>query len=672
MAEDRVDVRFGAQTGELRAGVSEAIGILNESFGSLTSLLSTVTTGFLGLAIGEEVISKIGEAFERVVGQTQEFDEKIDLLSKKLGTSTEEATVLSTALANVGINTETYTGILFKLERQVATNEDKLKALGIATRDHNDRLLEGNALMQSALARMQEFRAGTDQNAFALTAFGRSAEQVYQILRLTPEVLATASSEVEQFGAVTEANVEAAHHYQEAVNKLGTEWGLFVTGIGNAVIPALTSLLTWLDTDTEALRRMQSQAEQGITGVSIAALQAEAATLDKLLKAGADPGSRFGTKDVDARFAAEKRLLEIDQQLRDLEVAPAATGGKESFVDHSGDAAAAKKAAEEEKKWLDTLIADRKKATAARLDTEKASIDIARTTAEGELDIEQEKINQEAVLGQISAAESIRQTEALEQRRYEIELKALQDRVELMGLENKERERLDVEIEKLEQKHQLTMTQLQNRATQAQIASWKTILSPIQQTISQSVQGILQGTQTVMGAVRNLLTGLLSSFVDFGAKWASEWLIQQMVTETTASATSVTSSIGQIMNSAAVAAAGAYAAIAAIPYVGPALAPAAAATAYGATASFAAGVIPFAEQGFDVPRDTLAYLHKDEMVLPKELGDVVRQGGGGDIHLHVHATDGDSVKRLFKNHGASLAAALRHQMRNFNPSLKPT
>ncbi len=81
-----------------------------------------------------------------------------------------------------------------------------------------------------------------------------------------------------------------------------------------------------------------------------------------------------------------------------------------------------------------------------------------------------------------------------------------------------------------------------------------------------------------------------------------------------------------------------------------------------------------AEGGWDaVPSDQIAQLHKNEMVLPAPLAEGVRnmtannggRGDGGDTHLHVHAVDAQSVRRLFKNNGAALMATLKQQQRNF-------
>ena len=64
-------------------------------------------------------------------------------------------------------------------------------------------------------------------------------------------------------------------------------------------------------------------------------------------------------------------------------------------------------------------------------------------------------------------------------------------------------------------------------------------------------------------------------------------------------------------------------------------------------------------------------IHKGEMIVPEQFASRVRDGGGlgdgGDVHLHVHAVDSDSVKRLFRDNAAALSEVLRRQVRNFAP-----
>jgi hypothetical protein len=119
-----------------------------------------------------------------------------------------------------------------------------------------------------------------------------------------------------------------------------------------------------------------------------------------------------------------------------------------------------------------------------------------------------------------------------------------------------------------------------------------------------------------------------------------------------------------IQADAAVAAAGAYAATAAIPFIGPELAPGAAAAAYGAVSSFQ---VAAAEGGWDnVPYDDYpTLLHKNEMVLPRNLADGVRNMASGGLRGPSMASSASfGNPSTVHNTGGSFSAAL-HQTNNF-------
>ncbi|HJS32691.1 MAG TPA: hypothetical protein VJ924_11890 [Alphaproteobacteria bacterium] len=210
---------------------------------------------------------------------------------------------------------------------------------------------------------------------------------------------------------------------------------------------------------------------------------------------------------------------------------------------------------------------------------------------------------------------------------------------------------------------------------------------------SQAFNRVLRDGLRFRDAMADIARDVSAAFVDAAAQLAINWLRTQIemtlasegqaavrgtvgATEAGASsAISVSSTIGSILNDAARAAA-AFASIAAIPIFGPALAPGAAAAAYGATAAFAGAVVPFAERGFDVPADTLAYLHKDEMVLPAALAERIRglsdprgraPSGPTIGQVVIHATDADSFRRMLRRNPGAIADAMMAAHRGFKP-----
>jgi hypothetical protein len=93
-------------------------------------------------------------------------------------------------------------------------------------------------------------------------------------------------------------------------------------------------------------------------------------------------------------------------------------------------------------------------------------------------------------------------------------------------------------------------------------------------------------------------------------------------------------------------------------------------------AAFAGALAFSAERGYAVPQGvmaggidgrggTMGIVHPGEMILDEPAANNLRDGKmGGDVHVHVTATDAEDVKRLFMNNKSALAAAIKAAIRD--------
>jgi len=86
----------------------------------------------------------------------------------------------------------------------------------------------------------------------------------------------------------------------------------------------------------------------------------------------------------------------------------------------------------------------------------------------------------------------------------------------------------------------------------------------------------------------------------------------------------------------------------------------------------ALGIPSFDVGAYSLPQDTLAMVHKGEMILPPGLADMVRGGGmgGGGVHVHFTNNGGGMSDAEIMRHSDTIAQAVRQEMRNFNRSLR--
>ncbi len=173
--------------------------------------------------------------------------------------------------------------------------------------------------------------------------------------------------------------------------------------------------------------------------------------------------------------------------------------------------------------------------------------------------------------------------------------------------------------------------------------------------------GMASFSQGIRGLFLSMGDALVGVFADIAAKWVANQIMMRLFGQTTAAK--------NIAASAAEAGAAGTASFAAAPWPIDMGAP-----AFGAEMAMAAGAYSGAislDTGmWQVPRDMLANIHKDETVLPKHEAEQFRSGGqGGSSGSHkitINAVDAAGVKRLFMEHGPALVDSLLKQSRNFN------
>ena len=328
------------------------------------------------------------------------------------------------------------------------------------------------------------------------------------------------------------------------------------------------------------------------------------------------------------------------------------------------------------------------------------------------LEMEKDAADQALADGRISQLERLDMEIEFENRRYQIAYDALQERIALAGQDptysQTAIDKLKAQMGELGQGHERTQAknegkrENQRRKDAPNVMEMlqdggKNVWQQAQQQMSQAFTAMLTRAQSFRQAMGGLfssirqtfvqemvskpLAALVGRFAKEGAMWLANGTRQIAAqTATSAAVTGIkkvetTENVG--MN-AIQAAAEAFKAMAGIPYVGPILAVGAAAAAMAAVYGLMSGMggggsststtttrIPSAAGGWDIPAgiNPLTQLHENEMVLPAEHAQTIRemagQGGGSDSTIIINSTGGDFI------HKNDLAKLLKQMKRDF-------
>ena len=325
----------------------------------------------------------------------------------------------------------------------------------------------------------------------------------------------------------------------------------------------------------------------------------------------------------------------------------------------------------------------------------RAEIEAQRDTDLHSLAMAEQASDTALALGQTTQLQRLQQQQLFEDQRYAIELKAMQDRIELAKLDpNSSPETLAALHEKLldlQRQSQLRKGQLSGQQAVANKqenpefmdlfhAGMGAGMDGAGNAMGQMFDSILQRTATFQQAISGMfrqigvtfmqelvfkpLQGVMMGYVRQTALYRMLTGVQISEQAKASTATTAAKAIetGAVVGMhASQGASGAAASQAAIPVVGPKLAFAAAAAMMGFILAFGGGSgnqtsttttrIPSAARGWDIPAglNPITQLHENEMVLPAEQAQTIRDmaagGGAAGGTVVINATGGDWIHK---------------------------
>jgi len=361
------------------------------------------------------------------------------------------------------------------------------------------------------------------------------------------------------------------------------------------------------------------------------------------------PDKEMNLKAVDARLAAQKLQFAMEHDLREMTKA-------EELATYT-DLLSQYKLSEGEK-----LTAARKVST-MRLDVlreerqqgiqlSQAAVEEYKAQSMERLDAVRQEAQYKVDTGQMTQAQLIQLDQQLENERYQITKTAVEQRLEILKNDPTKNvvalQKLNDELAAVERQHAMQQRGLQLDAQKEQFKDWQGFFNSIGNAFGNVVNGLVTRTMTLGQAVKSLFSNLLAS--------VGQFLAQMVAKRIAAWAIEKTIGASEIATNAAVAGSGAASSMASIPFVGPVLALAAMASVFAAVSGLST---KSARNGYDIPAgvNPMTQLHEQEMVLPKEQADTIRNmSGQGSGTIIIQTTGGqfihkDDLGRLLKKMG---------------------
>lgn len=328
----------------------------------------------------------------------------------------------------------------------------------------------------------------------------------------------------------------------------------------------------------------------------------------------------------------------------------------------------------------------------AENEIEKDALETWKQVENLKLDHDRIVAKQQLDQGQISKAQMIDAEIQFEERRYQITVDYLKRRAALNPGDKTAGAKADADIKVAGMQKDNKVLDLQGQKNGLGF-DFGGMFEGMGRAATNGFGQILKGAQTWQAAMLNIFNGIRDSFINAVvlqpmqaqiAAWGKQlamklgFMGQEKGMDAAASAVAVSTKAAETTAVASAnaiqAGTGAAASQAPIPIIGPALALGAMASVFAAVMAMG-GKMKSARGGFDIPAglNPVTQLHEEEMVLPKEQANVIRDmangGGTGGVQsfaptVKVTAMDSRSVVQALRNGGA-LEKALRGLHRDF-------
>ena len=305
--------------------------------------------------------------------------------------------------------------------------------------------------------------------------------------------------------------------------------------------------------------------------------------------------------------------------------------------------------------------------------TAQQTLKVADLRAKNEVDaaknaIEVKKANLEraVALGQITHAQELVELKKFHAEELKIEIDALEAEKALHANDPVKVQEIENRILAVKRKSNLDVQKLNTESAKEEMKLWDQVASGITSSLGTALTSILTRTKSFSSAIQGLFQSLSTAFTKMSMDMAMEWVKGELIKK----AATISRATTNVTANAVEAGAGATASAASIPVYGWMI-------ALAAGAAVLAGVmgtkstIGSAAGGWDIPSglNPMAQLHEEEMVLPKEQANVIRDmakggAGGSQTHVHIHAMDARSFKQALMNNQGGLMDVLRDAGRN--------
>ena len=194
------------------------------------------------------------------VKTAQEADE-LNTLSKQTGVSVEELQKMKYAADLIDVDTDTITGGMRKLKKQLENTNAPFEQLGVNVKNSKGEFRDITDIFYDVVAALGEVPNETERDVLAMELFGKSADELAGIIDDGGQALRQLGQEAENLGVIIpQEDIDKANELNDAIDQLKAEaTGTFAeigVELAEMLLPYLPTIKEHIQAILDALRDM--------------------------------------------------------------------------------------------------------------------------------------------------------------------------------------------------------------------------------------------------------------------------------------------------------------------------------------------------------------------------------------------------------------------------------
>lgn len=217
-------------TGKMKAGFGAAGDFIKQNAASIATTAGAALVGF-GV--------KSVQAFTETALAAGKF-------ADATGLAVEDASRWVEVAGDVGVSTETVSGLFVRLNKAIGDNAPVVAQLGIEQKKLADGTTDVNATMIEAIKRINDIKDPTERAAAAQKLFGRGYKEAAEIIFTSADGLVEKLGEVSDAKVIDEEELDKARQFRATLDNLKDSLEDVTLVVGEQLVPILDDLGTGL------------------------------------------------------------------------------------------------------------------------------------------------------------------------------------------------------------------------------------------------------------------------------------------------------------------------------------------------------------------------------------------------------------------------------------------